>query len=252
MGSGDVNFSLPIFKRGNILKIAIATPFYEIKGYSPYISSLVKSIRMLEKLGLEYDYYELSGDSYVDRAKNSLAHRFMQSDCTHLFMIDSDLAWDEDGFGRIIRAGAMGAEVVGGAYPNKNNWDTFGCIPIEEDGSIIGKEIGDIRLLEMWGIPGGFILYSRAAFERTKPALKEYTDYSIETTFTEYFKCNVEDFGGRVGEDIFFQMRYRECGGKVWMDPNITFTHFGVKGWEGNYHKHLLKTRLGVIGEEKE
>lgn len=221
--------------------VAICTPFYEVKAFSPYVSSLMESVRVLNELGVKYDYYELSGDSYVDRAKNTLVQRFLDSEFTHLFMIDSDLAWNVQGFARIIKAGMMGAEIVGGAYPNKNNWQTYGCIPLMKDGFFLGKEINGMRLLEVVGIPGGFILYSRKAFERTRNALVSYKDPLLDKTFLECFKCNVEKGGLRIGEDVYFQRRYRECGGKVWLEPDVDFAHYGVKGFEGNYNDFLLR-----------
>lgn len=39
-------------------------------------------------------------------------------------------------------------------------------------------------------------------------------------------------------------MRYREMGGRVWLEPNIKFNHIGVKAWEGNYHEYLLNKKL--------
>lgn len=223
------------------MNLVIATPFYLVNGFSPYITSLMGSVKVLNELGIDYDFYELSGDSYVDRAKNSLVHKFLENDGTHLFMIDSDLSWDLKGFGRIIKAGLAGAEVVGGAYPNKNNWKTFGAIPLQdENGFLIGVDEKGFRVLEAWGIPGGFILYSREAFERTRPVLKTYKDVELDVEYLECFRCNIEPDGGRIGEDIYFQKRYRECGGKLWLEPNITFQHWGVKGWWGNYHKFLL------------
>jgi len=153
--------------------LMIASAFYEVKAYSPYIMSLLDSVRVLHELGIDWTYKSISGDSYVDRAKNSLVHDFLKSDYSHIFMIDSDEAWNVDGFCRIIKAAMAGAEIVGAAYPCKNNWEFFGCIPKRaDDGSFMGKEIGDIRLLDMWGIPGGFLIYSRDAIERTRPNLK--------------------------------------------------------------------------------
>ena len=227
------------------MKLVIATPFYEVKAYSPYITSLLNSVKVLDELGIEWDYYELSGDSYVDRAKNTLVHRFLQSDFTHIFMVDSDESWDVEGFARLIRAALDGAEVVGGAYPCKNNWEFFGCIPKidEETGFVMGKENGDIRLLDMWGIPGGFIIYSREAFERTRPNLKTYTDPIRNETYLECFNCHIEEGGSRVGEDIYFQIRYKEMGGKVWLEPNINILHWGIKAWAGNYHEYLLNNK---------
>jgi hypothetical protein len=226
------------------VKLAIATPFYEVKAYSPYIVALINSLKVLDELGIAYDYYELSGDSYVDRAKNTLIDKFLKGDCTHILMIDSDLSWDVPGFARLIKDALAGAEVIGGGYPNKNNWTTFGVIPMAEDGVPIGIDNGIIRVLEVRGIPGGFIVYSRKAIERARPNLQSYVDLKTGEEFLECFKCNIEEHGGRIGEDIYFQERYREMGGKVWLEPNISFKHFGVKAWEGNYHEYLLGENL--------
>lgn len=235
------------------MKLVICTPFYEVKAYSPYVVSLINSIRVLQELGITWDYYELSGDSYVDRAKNTLIHRFLKDpDATHLFMIDSDLAWDVEGFARILKAALAGAEVVGGAFPNKNNWSTYGAIPNTdpETGLIKGKELDGMRLMDMWGIPGGFVIYSREAIERTRPLLATYTNWEKgpdgeprQETYLEAFRCNIEKDGGRVGEDIYFQLRYREAGGMIWCEPDINFQHFGVKGWAGNFNSYVLNER---------
>jgi hypothetical protein len=228
------------------MTVAIATPFYSVTAYSPYIVSLINSIRFLQEAGIDFDYYELSGDSYVDRAKNSLVHRFLESDATHLFMVDSDMYWDVEGFGRVIKACMAGCEIVGAAYPCKNNWQFFGCIPKfdPETQLIMGREDkeNNMRLLDMWGIPGGFLIYSREAIERTRPNLKSYTD-DKGITYLECFKCNIEKNGTRVGEDIYFQLRYKEMGGLVWLEPNVTIKHIGVTSWEGNYHEYLLNER---------
>lgn len=240
----DYNLAETIEHNKKLFKLAIATPFYEVKGYSPYISSLVHSIKALEEMKVPWEYFELSGDSYVDRAKNVLARRFMDSDCTHLMIIDSDMSWEVEGFLRIIKAALAGFELVGAGYPCKNKWDFYGCIPqIGQDGQLIGVELEDMRLLKMYCVPGGFICYSRIAFEMTHPFLKQYTEMVNDVTYYEYFKCNIEENGTRVGEDVYFQIRYREAGGIVYLEPNVTIMHWGTKAWAGNYHYHLLETR---------
>jgi hypothetical protein len=175
--------------------------------------------------------------------------QFLKSDFTHLFMVDSDMSWEVGGFARIIKDALAGFELVGCAYPCKNNWEFFGCIPVTdaETGFVKGKEVGDIRVLEMWGIPGGFIMYSREAVERTRPLLKTYIERSVEGEILkevlECFKCNIEESGTRVGEDIYFQQRYKEAGGIVFLEPDATIRHIGYKAWEGNYHEYLLNSR---------
>lgn len=241
------------YNRGFVKKLIIGTCFYEVKGYSPYITSLVATIRALELMKLPWDYKEISGDSYVDRAKNAMLNNFMDDqEATHFFMIDSDESWTPESFLRVLRAAMMGAELVGGSYPCKNNWGFFGCVPKMEPGEDglfyhIGQEIGDVRLLEMHCIPGGFTCYSKAALKRTEPALKVYKQLDIGTneilSQVEYFRCNVEDDGGRIGEDVYFQKRYQEMGGKVWLEPNCTIGHYGIHRWQGNYQEKLLKEK---------
>jgi hypothetical protein len=253
------------------MELLIATPFYEVKGYSPYIVSLMQSVKVLNELNIKWDFIEISGDSYVDRAKNLLVHKFLKSDFSHLIIIDSDMWWNYEGFARMIKDALEGFEIIGAAYPCKNNWQFFGCIPhFNNDKLILGKELSDknIRVLDMWGIPGGFIIYSKAAFERTRPNLDTFVDPNGEEIL-ECFKCNIETKtikktpediramghdelveyaitisqakkGVRIGEDIYFQQRYKEMGGIVWLEPNITMQHYGVKSWEGNYHDYLL------------
>jgi len=224
--------------------LMLATAFYEVKAYSPYIMSLIDSIRVLHELGVDWTFKSISGDSYVDRAKNSLIHDFLKSDYSHIFMIDSDEAWDVNGFCRIIKAAIMGAEIVGAAYPCKNNWEFYGCVPNKaEDGSFMGKEIGDMRLLDMWGIPGGFLIYSREAIERTRPKLNSYIIPENGESVLECFRCNIEKDGGRVGEDIYMQLRYKDAGGIIWLEPNVTIQHYGVKEWVGNYNDYLLRQK---------
>jgi hypothetical protein len=239
-----LNEEANVKNHGKMTGLVIATPFYEVKAYSPYVSSLVNSINVLHELKMPFDYYELSGDSYVDRAKNALVHRFLKSEFSHIMMIDSDEAWDVEGFCRVIRAAMAGAEVVGAAYPCKNNWEFYGCIPKRaDDGSLMGKEIGDIRLLDMFCVPGGFIVYSRDSFERTRPRLNKYIEPTNGEEILEAFRCNIEDGGKRIGEDIYFQQRYKEAGGIVWLEPNVTIQHYGVKPWVGNYHNYLLRLK---------
>lgn len=239
------------YNRGFVKKLWICTCFYEVRGFSPYIVSLIATIRALELMKLPWEYKEVSGDSYVDRAKNTLLNSFMDDqEATHLFMIDSDESWDPESFLRVLRAAMMGAELVGGSYPCKNNWGFFGCVPKQEIGDdglqyYIGEQIDDIRLIECHCIPGGFTCYSKAALKRAEPNLKTYNCIEVGkdecVSQIEYFRCNIEDDGGRIGEDVYFQKRYQEMGGKVLLEPNCTIGHYGIQQWKGNFQEKILK-----------
>jgi hypothetical protein len=218
--------------------LLIASAFYEIKAYSPYITSIMSSLRVLQESGVEYSYFEISGDSYVDRAKNALVDKFLKTHHTHLMIIDSDLGWDVNGFGRLIKAAISGAEVVGGAYLCKGEWNTYAVTPVLKDAQYVGnKDCGELAF-NVTSLPGGFIIYSRKALERTRPALRTY---DMDGPVLEAFRCEIDETGVRLGEDIYFQRKYMEMGGKIYLIPDITLTHYGTKGYEGNYNTHIRR-----------
>ena len=39
----------------------------------------------------------------------------------------------------------------------------------------------------------------------------------------------------------FVSRKMRAIGERLWIDPNIGFIHYGIKGWEGNFHQSILK-----------
>jgi|WetSurMetagenome_2_1015567.scaffolds.fasta_scaffold03719_9 hypothetical protein len=253
-------------------RLMIASGFYEVKAYAPQISCLMSTFKALEKIGLDYTYIQICGDSYVSRCKNSMVHQFLKSDYTHLMIIDSDETWELGGFLRLLKASMRGCEIAAGLYPCKNNWDFFGGQARRDPktGYVYGKELEDMRLIDMEIAPGGFIIYSREAFERTRPILDSYHAPEINEDILECFKngvafdhhpksdgelalmskddlidwVKINQQGGRVGhhtgEDIYFQVQYKRMGGKIWCEPNIDMGHIGVKEWKGNYQDHLL------------
>lgn len=255
--------------------IMVASAFYEVKAYAPQIPCLLEMQILLQEMGIPHTYIQICGDSYPCRAKNALVHQFLKSEYSHLMILDSDETWNSEGFLRLLRASIAGFEVVAGLYPCKNNWEFYGgCPRIDEEGALYGQEIDDMRLLEMTIAPGGFIIYSREAFERTRPILDNYLAPETGEYILEAFKVNLEveglvrhtvdelesmnkdrlielvlanqtggRKGARIGEDVYFMTRYRKMGGKIWCEPNINMGHFGIKEWKGNYHEFLLKSR---------
>jgi len=278
-------------------RLLLASAFYEIKAYSPYLTSLMGkhidpkitgTLKALDMAGIDWDFIEISGDSYVSRAKNSIVNDFLKSDFTHLFMIDSDLSWDVSGFLKVLKCAMEGAEMVGATYPNKNTWENYGVVPILENGKPIIKEITNIKVMQVHLLPGGFIIYSRKAFERAEPnldryvnpknleefyqyfgqvvrkspfsggkdsytnhlkkifaqALNDYGEYlgpNPNDTFLECFRCNIEKNNTLIGEDYYFQYRFQEMGGAIWVVPDVEMGHYGVKEWRGNYWNFVEK-----------
>lgn len=238
------------------MKVIIATPFYEMRGFSPYIVSMVQTVDALTKFGIDHEFWELSGDSYVDRAKNTLFNKFLEDPfATDLFMIDSDMQWGADAFLKML---FLPEEIVQGSYPQKNMWDVFTARPslVEQDGKFhpVGRMLDDgTALIKAEYLAGGFIRIKREALQRFKDHFKDlvYMDVGADPNnpqrvYTEFFTCErrPQADGGialRWGEDRVFGLRMKEVGIDSWIYPNANFGHYGIKGWHGNFHQHLMQ-----------
>lgn len=231
-----------------LMKVVIATPFYELKGFSPYITSLQATIRMLTANGIDWRFMELSGDSYVHRARNTMCDAFLEDpDTTDLFFIDSDMSWNPDAF---VKMCLRPEEVVGGSYPVKNCWNAWTSIPHwqEENGQNVlkGRELGDgTALIEAFVLAGGFLRLKRSALEKFREFHKDlwYQEPSSSPTepgkkFTQFFGAESVDHRF-FGEDHMFSMKLREMGMKLYIYPNVDIIHWGYQNFPGNFDKYL-------------
>lgn len=228
-------------------KYMIATPFYEVKGYSPYIRSLVQTVHALTKWNVPFEWIDRSGDSYVWRARNAIIDTFMRSDSTELIFIDSDHSWTLESFFRLLKADV---DIVGAAYPVKNNWHQFG-VTIHTKGENFVADTNEDGLIRGDKVPTGFMKIKREVFEKMKAASPnnwywEGKSYKMYNYFGHLTINNVA-----YGEDISFCKRWQALGGEIWVEPRCTISHYGTKAWTGNYHEYLLKRPGGSNDPER-
>lgn len=171
--------------------------------------------------------YEV-GDSLIPRARNRLAHEFLESDCTHLLFIDSDLIFSAAHVKRLM---SHVEPLVGGFYPKKQSgpphWVCNYSLPVPEprtDG-----------LQELVYIGTGFMRISRIVFEQMLKQFGPAIEYRCdETSRLEHDFFSVGAFKGRyLSEDWYFCQRWRELGGKVWGDTKFFLKHVGTKIYPG-------------------
>lgn len=183
------------------MKVIFATPFYEMRGYSPYIYSMFYTASLLARLGIDCDFWSLDGDSYVDRAKNTIFNKFLEDpNATDLFLIDADMQWPPDVVAKMLM---LPEEVVVGSYPQKNSWGKFTSLPElrEEEGKVfpVGRMLEDgSALIKAAFMAGGFVRIKRAVLqkfkdhfsqERLRPDIAELMT-ELETAVTVGLKGN--------------------------------------------------------------
>lgn len=219
------------------MKILVATPVYDGKLPVEVVRSLLNEQAAAILSGDELTFRFLSSCSHPAMGRNQLAQDFMDSECERLVFLDSDVTFEP---GSILKIAKHPVDFVGGAYRFKMNDETY---PV---GWIFGDLQADEHgLLEVMTLPGGFLSLSRKVFETLQAKYPERAYEHFGKKAHCYFQMPFSN-GHLCGEDSFFCLEWRDAGGKVFLDPELTLTH-----WDFNnpYVGHIgkwLKAKNGI------
>jgi hypothetical protein len=224
------------------LKIFIAVPSHDKKIFCNCHQSLMNALQVLIKCDIPFSFCYEVGLPYISMARNNLLRKFMQSDCTHMVFIDSDIGFAPGAFHDLI---ISKEDVIGGAYPKKQDSEEYACrLKKNEAGELIFHD----GVIMAEGLATGFLKISRNAVELMQTAYPEltYTDgVSNQTTYNFFGEFKV---GDRIFYDDYgFCHLWEKCGGSMWVLPNIAFTHAGSRDFKGNFHEFLVRPRPDAI-----
>lgn len=177
----------------------------------------------------------LRHESQVHRGRNACVARFIASGASHLLFIDADIGFSADAAFRLL---AHREPLVGGTYRVKDASVTrYACLPLPK------AERTAAGLVEVEGLPGGFMMISRdcvmrmtGAYQHLKHASRFTNDPPPEPWEHHLFQLfgNPIVDGVEWGEDLSFCRRWREIGGRVWLDPHILLQHWGMACFDGH------------------
>lgn len=162
------------------------------------------------------------GDSILPRARNNTLADFLMEPATDLICLDDDVSWDSDEVMRLLDAPV---DFVAGIYPAKMDEPRY-YVRYKQDSEIWADEHG---LIEVEGVPAGFMRLTRGAVERLSMAFP-HLQYDDDTVVggRAWALFNYELRHNRFwGEDYIFCDRWREIGGKIYVDPMLTLHHHG-------------------------
>ncbi len=237
--------------------ILIGTPCYGGLVNHAYMESVLKMVAYGATRGILFSLGLLAHDSLVPRARNTLMAKFLDTpNLTHLFFIDADICFPAEALGRMLD---MDQDIVAGMYPLKViHWPqvaerastmppqamaqaglNYVGIPCkddakeEKDGFVTGDYAGT-----------GFMLIKREAAQKMAAAYPE-TKYKQAQTYPppktqsqnlyNLFDCIVDpDTGTYLSEDFTFCRRWRQLGGKIWLDTQTKLSHIGSFTFEGD------------------
>jgi hypothetical protein len=196
--------------------IMIATTCYD-RPSAEYTFSLAKTRQHLTAHNVRNDYYMLHGNCHVDDARNQVVADFLHTtDCEYLLFIDADVVWEPKQIRDLL---GHNKPLIGGVYPYRDDGHrTEAPVRMLEGTSPIGS------LLEVEGLPTGFMLIKRHVLERLERSAQTYIkgDSSVPIIFERTFDGEI-----RWGGDLAFCRKWREAGGEVWADLNMRLGHVG-------------------------
>lgn len=210
--------------------VVIAIPAYAGTIHLATMRSLMADMTALMKRGDLVSIIDDCGNTDIADARASMASRFLSSDGTDLVFIDNDVSWEA---GALLRLLDYPVDFVAGVYPKRAEPFGFPVQYIEDRPEL--RADPETGLLEVAGVPAGFMRCTRKMLETMS---RDYGGLAYDRhgkTIIGLFDTMRIDGGKRkLSEDFSFCRRWREIGGKVWIDPEIKMGHVGSKTFTGS------------------
>ncbi len=220
-------------------RIFVAIPNYSGSVVAECLQSLMAAQPMLQAADISIDLCIESGNCHVDDSRNSMVEQFLKTDCTDLVFIDDDVGFDPVDLLRLVN---FDRDLVAGVYPKKEDDEVY-PVMLEPAREIWAEQDG---LVEVKGAPTGFMRIRRHVIDKMIDAFKARSFVSQNgRTYIPLFERLVID-GTRYSGDYAFCQRWIAQGGKIYVDPEMSFTHTGPKTWSGTLGDFWRK-RAGLM-----
>jgi hypothetical protein len=209
---------------------------YDLSGVSVFIgmpshrelcpqtnAALIETSAVLMKRGIPFDLQVVYGSSIVTGARTMVANKFLASNESRLFWIDSDIVWTPEDFLTIL-ALSTELECVGATYPTKEMPPKF-MINVLEKTELETNEHG---CFEVKGFGLGFTCVQRKVMEQLaeKSPKLVFPGSPDPIPIPHMFRLD-EDNGAFRGEDMAFFADVIGLGYKVNLYPHINLGHVG-------------------------
>ncbi len=209
--------------------IWIAIPAYTGQIHLGTMRSIMTDTLALDARGDVVTVFDECGNALLADARAVMVAKFLESDATDLVFVDADVCWEA---GALLKLVDAPVDCVAGIYPQRKDPITYSVQWLDKKELWADPGTG---LIEVAGVPAGFMRMSRSMLERMVAHYPE-TEFYVENLpdhkaygLFESWRDGVMKFG----EDYSFCRRWREMGGQVWMAPEIKLGHCGFKTFYG-------------------
>jgi hypothetical protein len=234
-------------------KIMLGLPAYDFKVSVKLAIAMAQFAVEAPKHGVNIQICNISGCSVVSRVRNLIAKDFLDSDCTDLMFIDSDINFEAEDIFRLMawNSDPKKGIVAGIPVARKKGKVYISTLDTDEENNIFMNYMG---LVKAKRVATAFMMIRREVFEKLKNAHPEWVYHDEKKVGDEviaFFDFALKD-GEYIGEDFLFCDRARELGYEVWIDPTIKLGHMGMEEFAGAFGEDYLYPLMKSIESKKD
>lgn len=222
----------------------VCLPTYTGQIHIATMRAVFDDMLALANAGIHVTLVDESGNSMIAHGRDVLCAKFLGDEtATDLLFIDNDVTWEPGGLVTLMN---HPVELVAGLYPRRADPLAFHVRWIEGQKELWADPT--TGLLEVEGVPAGFLRISRACLERMVTAFPEkaFADQHAPAGTAWALFDNIHEGKAYFGEDYSFCRRFRQAGGRVWVDPEMTLGHIGLKTFRGSFGDWLRSRITGA------
>ncbi len=228
----------------------IALPAYTGQIHLGTMRSIIADMLAFADRGDKVTIFDESGNAMIGDCRGLIVAKFLESqDGTDLVFVDSDVAWEA---GSLLNLVDRPVDFCAAIYPQRKDPINYCVQWIQERAELWADP--ETGLLEVAGVPAGCMRLSRGMLERMVTAYPETAFHCAEAkdnTVWDLFGAYRDPADRRIkyGEDYSFCRRWRDLGGRIWIDPEIRMGHVGFKTFMGSIGEWL---RMRPANREKD
>ncbi len=225
-------------------KVVFATPTVT-KPFPAYIEAMEASVPVLEERGIEHGLIFEVGNPYIGAARATMLRKALDAKADIIVFLDHDVSWRPEDLIALIEAPA---DVVAGTYRFKKAEEEYmGSWLQDASGKPIGKQVGDLVMLQADRVPAGFLKVTKEAVDAIMSDHPELCYGPRYSPSVDLFNYGAHD---RVfwGEDYAFSRRWVDAGRDLWLLPELQITHHASDGtaFPGDLHEFLQRQPGGA------
>lgn len=216
-------------------KVVLCVPTLT-RPYQQTLDSIEASAPLLTDAG--FDHYMVSeiGCPYISGARATMLRKALDIKADIIIFIDHDVSWEPKD---LVTLAMADADVAAGLYRFKydDKVEYMGVLDDDEKGFPVVKN----GLIRAERVPAGFLKVTRNAVNQFMKAYPHLMYGDACNPSIDLFNHGAHK-GAWWGEDYAFSRNWKDCGGEIWIVPDVTLTHHSKEtDYPGNYHEFLLR-----------